>query len=178
MFSGVPKWFLAAQPSPGAPAVHNSGVKFSESGIRQGLSCFERALATDSNYPEPHAGLAEAYVLLSLLGYARPADVMVKAKAEAVRALGMDETTSDAHVSLGLVRHWYDWDFAGAEQSYRRAAELNPADPIPRAYLGVLLGETGRPAGRRRCGVADRRPIGPLVSIRQSFSLPPPALYA
>ena len=26
MFSGVPKWFLAAQPSPGAPAVHNSGV--------------------------------------------------------------------------------------------------------------------------------------------------------
>ena len=25
MFSGVPKWFLAAQPSPGAPAVHNSG---------------------------------------------------------------------------------------------------------------------------------------------------------
>ena len=26
MFSGVPKWFLAAQPSPGAPAVHNSGI--------------------------------------------------------------------------------------------------------------------------------------------------------
>ena len=141
-------------------------VKFSESGIRQGLSCFERALATDSNYPEPHAGLAEAYVLLSLLGYARPADVMVKAKEEAVRALGMDETTSDANVSLGLVRHWYDWDFAGAEQSYRRAAELNPADPIPRAYLGVLLGETGRPAE----GVAELRtavqldPLSPFVN--------------
>ena len=27
MFSGVPKWFLAAQPSPGAAAVHNSGTK-------------------------------------------------------------------------------------------------------------------------------------------------------
>ncbi len=26
MFSGVPKWFLAAQPSPGAAAVHNSGI--------------------------------------------------------------------------------------------------------------------------------------------------------
>ena len=25
LFSGIPKWFLAAQPSPGAPAVHNSG---------------------------------------------------------------------------------------------------------------------------------------------------------
>ncbi len=141
-------------------------VKLSESGIRQGLSCFERALATDSNYPEPHAGLADAYALLGILGYARPADVMVKAKEEAVRALGMDETTADAHASLGVVRHWYDWDFAGAEQSYRRAAELNPADPIPRVYLGVLLGETGRPAE----GVAELRaavqldPLSPFVN--------------
>ncbi len=30
MFSGVPKWFLAAQPSPGAPAVHNSGSSIQE----------------------------------------------------------------------------------------------------------------------------------------------------
>ncbi len=141
-------------------------VKLSESGIRQGLSCFERALATDSNYPEPHAGMAEAYALLGILGYARPADVMVKAKEEAVRSLGMDETTSDAHVSLGLVRHVYDWDFAGAEQSYRRAGELNPADPISRVYLGILLGETGRPAE----GVAELRtavqldPLSPFVN--------------
>ena len=144
---------------------HNVG-KLSESGMRQGISCFQRALATDSNYPEPHAGLAEAYALLGILGYARPADVMVKAKEEAVRALGMDETTSDAHVSLGLVRHVYDWDFTGAEQSYRRAGELNPADPIWRVYLGLLLGETGRPAE----GVAELRtavqldPLSPFVN--------------
>ena len=141
-------------------------VKFSESGIRQGLSCFERALATDSNYPEPHAGLAEAYALLGMLGYARPADVMVKAKAEAVRALGMDETSADAHTSLGFVRKCYDWDFAGAEQSYRRAVELNPADPITRVHLGALLGETGRPVE----GVAELRtavqldPLSPYVN--------------
>ena len=127
--------------------------KLSESGMRQGLSCFQRALATDSNYPEPHAGLADAYALLGMLGHARPADVMVKAKEEAVRALEMDETIAEAHASLGLVRYWYDWDFGGGEQSYRRAIELNPADPIPRAYLGVLLGETGRPAE----GVAELR---------------------
>ena len=140
-------------------------VKLSESGIRQGLSCFERALAIDSNYPEPHAGLAEAYALLGVLGYARPAEAMVKAKEEALRALGMDETTANAHSSLGLVRHLYDWDFAGAEQSYRRAVELNPADPIPRVYLGELLGG-GRPAE----GVAELRtavqldPLSPFVN--------------
>ena len=148
-------------------------VKLSESGMRQGLSCFQRALATDSNYPEPHAGLAEAYALLGILGYARPADVMVKAKAEAVRALEMDETTADAHVSLGLVRRWYDWDFAGAEKSYRRAVELNPDDPIPRVYLGELLGGTGRSAE----GVAELRtavqldPLSPFVN--QDFHFGP-----
>ena len=148
-------------------------VKLSESGIRQGLSCFERALATDSNYPEPHAGMADAYALLGILGFARPADVMVKAKAEAVRALGMDETTAEAHASQGFVRHLYDWDFAGAEQSYRRAVELNPADPIPRVYLGVLLAETGRPAE----GVAELRtavqldPLSPFVNRSLCFLL-------
>ncbi len=141
-------------------------VNLSESGMRQGLSCFERALATDSNYPEPHAGLAEAYALLGVLGYARPAEAMVKAKEEALRALGMDETTANAHSSLGLVRHLYDWDFAGAEQSYRRAVELNPADPIPRVYLGELLGGAGRPAE----GIAELRtavqldPLSPFVN--------------
>ena len=141
-------------------------VKFSESGIRQDLSCFERALAIDSNYPEPHAGMADAYALLGMLGYARPADVMVKAKEEAVRALGMDETSADAHASLGFVRKCYDWDFAGAEQSGRRAVELNPAGPIPRVYWGALLGETGRPAE----GVAELRtavqldPLSPFVN--------------
>ncbi len=140
--------------------------KLSESGIGQGVSCFEKALAIDPRYPEPHAGLADAYVVLGILGYGRPADVMVKAKAEAVRALEMDETIAEAHVSLGLVRHVYDWDFAGAEQSYRRAGELNPADPISRVYLGILLAETGRPAE----GVAELRtavqldPLSPFVN--------------
>ena len=127
--------------------------KLSESGIRQAVSCFEKALAIDPRYPEPHAGLADAYVVLGILGYGRPADVMVKAKAEAVRALEMDETIAEAHASLGYVRYWYDWDFDGAEQSYRRAAELNPADPNPRVYLGDLLGVTDRLAE----GVAELR---------------------
>ncbi len=65
---------------------------------------------------------------------------MVKAKAEAVRALEMDETIAEAHAALGFVRQWYDWDFGGSEQSYRRAIELNPADPIMRLRLGELLG--------------------------------------
>ncbi len=39
--------------------------------------------------------MADAYALLGILDYARPADVMVKAKEEVVRALGMDETTAD-----------------------------------------------------------------------------------
>ena len=98
---------------------------------------------------------------------------MVKAKAEAVRALGMDETTAEAHASLGFVRHLYDWDFAGAEQSFRRAVELSPADPIPRVYLGELLGETGRPAE----GVAELRtavqldPLSPFVNRFLCFLL-------
>lgn len=47
--------------------------------------------------------------------------------AESVKkALEIDENLAEAHGVLGLNKAYYQWDWAGAEQSYRRAIELDP----------------------------------------------------
>jgi tetratricopeptide (TPR) repeat protein len=116
----------------------------SEPSIRRSLKYLEQALAIDPEYAQAHAALASTLNSLSGVGFERPADVMERAREEALRALKLDETISEAHTALGIILLNYDWDFGGAERSFRRAVELNPADPSARSLLGMLLGNTGR----------------------------------
>ena len=69
---------------------------------------------------------------------------MPKARAAAAKALEIDETIAEAHASLGFVKFWYDWDFAGAETEYRRAIQLNPNYSTARHWYGEFLVLTGR----------------------------------
>ena len=78
------------------------------------------------------------------MSFARPHNVMPEAKGAALKALTNDETVSDAHVALATVRHWYEWDWAGAEQEYLRALELSPGDAYARGQYALLLGQLGR----------------------------------
>ncbi len=57
MFSGVPKWFLAAQPSPGAAAVHNSGNTVSSGVDRVGENLWYLERKEDGSGWEPHSFL-------------------------------------------------------------------------------------------------------------------------
>ena len=38
----------------------------------------------------------------------------------------LDDALSDAHAALAQVKFLGDWDWAGAEKSFRRALDLNP----------------------------------------------------
>ncbi len=146
---------------------------FSRAAFRQATSCFENALEHDAQYPEPHSGLADAYSLLGILGFVRPQEVMPKAKAEALRALELDETIAEAHTSLALVQFSYDWDFAGAEQSFRRAIELDPAAPTCRVFFGwflVVCGRSGEGVAEHRTGV-DLDPLSPFVNRMLALAL-------
>jgi serine/threonine-protein kinase len=97
-------------------------------GLTRSIECFDQACRDDPACAEAYAGLARARCWLSALGYARPREVMPQARAEALRALAIDDTFARAHESLAWVRHWYEWDWRGAEAEYKRALDLNPAD--------------------------------------------------
>ena len=69
---------------------------------------------------------------------------MPLAREAAIKALSIDDTLSEGHHALGIVLNYYDWDWAGAEQEYRRALELNPGDAHGRSNYAILLGQECR----------------------------------
>ena len=118
--------------------------KRTEEGLRKSIEHFQQALAEDPGYALAHAGLAESYALLASYGVSPAREVMPKARAAAERALQFDDTVAEAYASLGFVKSFYDWDWRGAGQHYRRALELNSNCTTARHWYAGYLRATGR----------------------------------
>ena len=121
--------------------------KRTEEGIRKGLEYYQQAIEKDPTFALAYSGLADAYDLLGApdaTGAMAPDDAMPKAKAAALKALELDDTLAEAHVSLAHVKYYYDHDFATAEREYKRGIELNPKYPTGPSWYAVFLMSLGR----------------------------------
>jgi len=118
-----------------------------EKDIRKSIDYFNQAVALDPNYALAYTGIADAHSNLSMgFNFApmRPALGLPKAKEAALRALEIDNTLAEAHVSLAVVKERWDWDFAAAEREYKRAIELNPDYATAHHRYAVFLSAMGR----------------------------------
>jgi tetratricopeptide (TPR) repeat protein len=107
--------------------------------LKKALEYFNQAIEKDPGFALAYAGLADCYVVPGNLAVEKP-----KAKAAAMRALELDETLAEAHVSLGRVLAVYDWDWTSAEKEYKRAIELNPRYGTAHQWYGGYLAAMGR----------------------------------
>lgn len=108
-------------------------------GVERSLEYFNKAITVDPAYAVPYAGLADCYILLGVLYLRRPREVFPKAKEFAVKALERDAAIAEAHKSLAVVEHLYDWDWAGSEQEFRRALELDRSQSDAHRAFAILL---------------------------------------
>jgi len=96
-------------------------------GLQKGIEYFEQAIKLDPKFALAYAGLADSYALLDLYGGGLPVrDLFPRAKAAAQKALEVDGSLAEAHTSLAYAKYYYDWDWAGAEEEFKRAIVLNP----------------------------------------------------
>jgi len=114
--------------------------------VKKAIECFRQATDLDPTYAQAWAGLADSYATLGSGGYdPLPAhEIMPKAKAAAEKALQIDETLSEAHTSLGIIKIKYEWDWPGAERSLSRAVELNPNNATAQYWYARYLTIMGR----------------------------------
>jgi len=101
-----------------------------EEDLKKAINYFEQAIEVDHNYALAYAGLADSYSILPEYSNIPPKEVYPKAKELALKALEIDNTLAEAHVSLGLIKRCYDYDWVAAEREYKRAIELNPGYAI------------------------------------------------
>jgi tetratricopeptide (TPR) repeat protein len=115
-------------------------------GFAKARESFAAAIAADPGFALAHAGLADTYGLMSIQGYdlVPPQEAMSRARAEAERALELDDSLAEPHASLAWVYFNYDWDFAAAEREFRRAITLNPGYATAHQWYANLLCILGR----------------------------------
>ncbi len=112
--------------------------------IRKSIDYFRQAIEIDPGYALAYAGLAKAYTALPITSDVPPKDAFPQAKAAASKALEIDESLDDVHATLGIVKCWFDWDWAGAERECKRAIELNPNSGEAHRVYAILLFYLGR----------------------------------
>lgn len=93
---------------------------------RISIEHFRRAIASDSTYAPPYAGLCVAYTQMSFgHGPLRPAQTFGEMERAAQVALSLDPNLADAHLCLAWAKAFGHWDWTGADIGFRDAIELN-----------------------------------------------------
>jgi serine/threonine protein kinase/tetratricopeptide (TPR) repeat protein len=144
----------------------------SPEGLRKAIELSQQAIAIDPAYAAAYAQMSVAYCASGIYGYAKASEAYPRATAAAKKAVELDDTLADAHVSLGLCLLQNMWDIRGAEREARRGVELNPDLPLGFVVLGLVLLSRGRfedaiAAGRR---AVDLSPLYNFAYIMLTIS--------
>ncbi len=113
--------------------------------LAEAIRFFEAAIAEDAGYALAYTGLADSYALQLDYRDSPVQEGLERARAEAERALALDESLAEAHTSLAWVTFVYDWDWPLAGRHFARALELNPRYPVARqwhAWFQIAMGRT------------------------------------
>jgi len=113
-------------------------------GLEQGSAYFNQVISKDPNYAPAYTGLADCYALLNVYNVVAATEVYPKAQAAAARALELDESLAEAHTSLAFVTYRYYWDWAQAEQHFKRAIELKSDYATAHQWYSALLASSSR----------------------------------
>ncbi len=104
-------------------------------------------MALDPEFAAAHAALGRAHVAAADYYVREPRAALEAGRLAAARALEIDPSDSDAHLTLAEVRKTVDWDWDGAEAAYRSALAFNPSNEAVHRLYGMFLAARGRTAG-------------------------------
>lgn len=141
--------------------------------LRRGIESFNQAIDADPLYAPAYVGLADSYNLLGYYNERPPEQAYPKAKAAALKALEIDDVIAEAHASLGYTKLFFDWDWVGAEQEFRKAIELNPNYASAHQWLGWYYFSQWRleeaVSAMRKAHQLD--PLAPIINTHLALSL-------
>jgi tetratricopeptide (TPR) repeat protein len=109
--------------------------KLKSADLKQAVQHFERAIQIQPDYASAYAGLSGAWAEIATR------DSVAPGRAAARKALELDPNLSEAHSALARMSMSYDWDWASAEQGFKRALELDPNSlEYCQCYADLLAG--------------------------------------
>jgi TolB-like protein/DNA-binding winged helix-turn-helix (wHTH) protein len=115
-------------------------------GLTRAIDYFRQAIEKDPNYARAYVGLTDSYALAGdwKYGVLAPRDAYPRAKAAATKAIALDSTLGEAHISLAWCLDGFDWDWDSAGKEFRRGIELAPGYATGHHWYGWHLAALGR----------------------------------
>jgi TolB-like protein/Tfp pilus assembly protein PilF len=140
--------------------------------IETAKNYFEHAIALDPGRAPNYTGLVRCYINLPSFTQMRARDVVPKIRELALKALDLDNSLPEAHTDLAYA-YFLEYDWAGAEQEFKKGLELGPGDAIAhRSYSLYLIN-----AGRLEQGLSESRvaqqldPVSPSMPVGTARAL-------
>jgi TolB-like protein/DNA-binding winged helix-turn-helix (wHTH) protein len=114
-------------------------------GLSKAIDYFDEAVQWKPDYAQAYAGLADSYALAGdwKYGLLAPREAYPKAKAAATKAITLDDTLGEAHISLAFCLDNFDWDSESAGREFTRGIELSPGYAIGHEWYGWHFGRVG-----------------------------------
>jgi len=139
---------------------------------RSAIVYFQQSVDKDPNYAPSHAGLASSYGWLGEAGWLPYDQAFPRQKAEALKAIAIDEALPEGHLALATAVMNLNWDWAACEREIKRTLDLNPSSAATHAAYGLYLMRVGRSDEAReelkQTQLLD--PVSSNVSVDQGFA--------
>jgi TolB-like protein/DNA-binding winged helix-turn-helix (wHTH) protein/Tfp pilus assembly protein PilF len=115
-------------------------------GLSKAIDYFNEAIARKPDYAQAYAGLADSYALAGdwKYGLLAPREAYPKAKAAAAKAIELDGTLGEAHISLAFCLDNFEWDPESAGREFTRGIDLSPGYATGHEWYGWHLAALGR----------------------------------
>jgi eukaryotic-like serine/threonine-protein kinase len=129
---GGPEPLPIAKSKPISPEAYETYLKANsyqdQFDLQKSIDYYNQAIKLAPDYAPAYAHMADSYFFLGFFGAMPPQQAFGKVKELALLATAKDNRLPDGHGALASAKLHYDWDFAGAEQEFKRALELNPSE--------------------------------------------------
>jgi eukaryotic-like serine/threonine-protein kinase len=116
----------------------------SEENVKRAVSLFDQAIALDPRYALAYAARAETYFGMGDISLPMR-EAKKKVEQDIASALSIDDKLAEARMTRANLEFQYDWDFARAEDDFKRVIALNPNLAEAHHQYSYYLALTGRP---------------------------------
>lgn len=108
------------------------------------LDYFREAIRIDPTYAAAYAAIANEKIVQALFSTATQKEIINEARTAIEAAKALDPNLPEIYTSEGALKFYYDWDWKGAVESYKKALELDPRNATIYIRYSATLADVGR----------------------------------
>ena len=109
--------------------------------IDRGLTHLRETTRLEPSFAPAYAAIADAMIVKAFFSASPSAEIVGEARTAAQSAIALNPDLAEAYVALASIRMFFDFDWPGSEDAFRKAISLGPSSsPAYYRYANLLTG--------------------------------------